>query len=83
MIRKTNKWVAVMTAGALILTSINMPFNKSQGNAATTYGIDNPRIEKDVVVSGEDVAKVEGKVRNPLVKADISTWDCIAFGNYW
>ena len=58
MIRKTNKWVAVMTAGALILTSINMPFNKSQGNAATTYGIDNPRIEKDVVVSGEDVAKV-------------------------
>ena len=74
--------LAVLAAGAMLLTSFYMPLAQTESKAAG-YGISSPRVEKGVVVSGEESEKVEGKLRNPLVKADISTWDCITFGNYW
>ena len=39
MIRKTNKWVAVMTAGALILTSINIHLTKVRGMRPQHMGL--------------------------------------------
>ena len=59
-----------------------MPFAKTESKAAG-YGISNPRIEKDVLISGDDSEKPEGTISNPVVKADVTTWDCITFGNYW
>ena len=82
MTKMGKRSLAVLAAGAMLLTSFYMPLAETETKAAG-YGINNPRIEKGVVVSGEESEKVEGKLRNPLVKADISTWDCITFGNYW
>ena len=79
---KFKKYVAVLAAGAMILTSFNMPFAETESKAAG-YGISSPRIEKDVLISGDDSEKPEGTINNPVVKADVTTWDCITFGNYW
>ena len=74
--------LAVLAAGAMLLTSFNMPFAETESKAAG-YGISSPRIEKDVLISGDDSEKPEGTISNPVVKADVTTWDCITFGNYW
>ena len=79
---KFKKYVAVLVAGAMFLTSFNMPFAQTESKAAG-YGISNPRVEKDVLISGDDSEKPEGTISNPVVKANVTTWDCITFGNYW
>ena len=76
------KWLAVLAVGAMVITSFNMPFAQTESKAAG-YGISNPRVEKGVVISGDDSEKLEGTISNPVVKADVTTWDCITFGNYW
>ena len=76
------KWLAVLTVGAMVITSLNMPFAQTESKAAG-YGISSPRIEKDVLISGDASEKPEGTISNPVVKADVTTWDCITFGNYW
>lgn len=82
MQKNRKKWLIVLTVGAMLLTSVNMPFVKTESRAAG-YGISNPRVEKDVLISGDDSEKPEGTISNPVVKADVTTWDCITFGNYW
>ena len=42
---KFKKYVAVLAAGAMILTSFNMPFAQTESKAAG-YGISSPRVEK-------------------------------------
>ena len=76
------KWLAVLAVGAMVITSFNMPFAQTESKAAG-YGISNPRVEKGVVISGDDSEKLEGTISNPVVKADVTTWDCVTFGNYW
>ena len=82
MKKNRKKWLAVLTVGAMVITSFNMPFAETESKAAG-YGISNPRVEKDVLISGDDSEKPEGTISNPVVKADVTTWDCITFGNYW
>ena len=79
---KFKKYVSVLTVGAMVITSFNMPFAQTESKAAG-YGISSPRIEKDVLISGDASEKPEGTISNPVVKADVTTWDCITFGNYW
>lgn len=74
-------WSAVVVA-ALIITSLYIPGNIIKTKAAS-YGLSNPTIKKNVVISGDDSPKEEGILRNPVVKATVTTWDCIYFGNYW
>lgn len=80
--KRTKKVLAVLTAGAVLLTSFSSPAGKIQSRAETTYGIGNPTIQKDVLVSGEETDSSEG-LHNPIVKTDVLAWDTITFGNYW
>ena len=74
-------WSALVVA-ALIISSFYISGNVTKIKAAS-YGLSNPTIKKNVVISGDDSPKEEGTLRNPVVKATVTTWDCIYFGNYW
>ena len=80
--KRTKKVLSILTAGAVILTTLSSPAGKIQSKAETTYGIGNPTIQKDVLVSGEETDSSEG-LHNPIVKTDVLAWDTITFGNYW
>lgn len=80
--KRTKKVFSILTAGAVILTTFGSPAGNIESKAETAYGIGNPTIQKDVLVSGEETDSSEG-LHNPVVKTDVLAWDTIAFGNYW
>ena len=80
--KRTKKVLSILTAGAVILTTFGSPAGNIESKAETAYGIGNPTIQKDVLVSGEETDSSEG-LHNPVVKTDVLAWDTITFGNYW
>lgn len=80
--KRTKKVLSILTAGAVILTTFGSPAGNIESKAETAYGIGNPTIQKDVLVSGEETDSSEG-LHNPVVKTDVLAWDTIIFGNYW
>lgn len=80
--KRTKKVLSILTAGAVILTTFGSPAGSVESKAETAYGIGNPTIQKDVLVSGEETDSSEG-LHNPVVKTDVLAWDTITFGNYW
>ena len=80
--KRTKKVLSILTAGAVILTTFGSPAGSIESKAETAYGIGNPTIQKDVLVSGEETDSSEG-LHNPVVKTDVLAWDTITFGNYW
>lgn len=80
--KRTKKVFSILTAGAVILTTFGSPAGNIESKAETAYGIGNPTIQKDVLVSGEETDSSEG-LHNPVVKTDVLAWDTITFGNYW
>ncbi len=80
--KRTKKVLSILTAGAVILTTFGSPVGHMESKAETVYGIGNPTIQKDVLVSGEEKGSLEG-LHNPVVKTDVLAWDTIKFGNYW
>ena len=80
--KRTKKVLSILTAGAVILTTFGSPAGSIESKAETAYGIGNPTIQKDVLVSGEETDSSEG-LHNPVVKTDVLAWDTIIFGNYW
>ena len=80
--KRTKKVLSILTAGAVILTTFGSPAGNIESQAETAYGIGNPTIQKDVLVSGEETDSSEG-LHNPVVKTDVLAWDTITFGNYW
>lgn len=80
--KRTKKVFSILTAGAVILTTFGSPVGNIESKAETAYGIGNPTIQKDVLVSGEETDSSEG-LHNPVVKTDVLAWDTITFGNYW
>ena len=61
--------LAVLAAGAMLLTSFNMPFVKTESKAAAQ-------------MTAEESASAYG-LSNPAMSDGVTTWDCIYFGNYW
>ena len=80
--KRTKKVLSILTAGAVILMTFGSPAGNIESKAETAYGIGNPTIQKDVLVSGEETDSSEG-LHNPVVKTDVLAWDTITFGNYW
>ena len=80
--KRTKKVLSILTAGAVILTTFGSPAGNIEIKAETAYGIGNPTIQKDVLVSGEETDSSEG-LHNPVVKTAVLAWDTITFGNYW
>ena len=80
--KRTKKVLSILTAGAVILTTFGSPAGNIESKAEMAYGIGNPTIQKDVLVSGEGTDLSEG-LHNPVVKTDVLAWDTITFGNYW
>ncbi|HBZ64394.1 MAG TPA: hypothetical protein DEO89_07345 [Lachnospiraceae bacterium] len=61
--------LAVLAAGAMLLTSFNMPFAETESKAATQM-----TAEKSTSAYG---------LSNPAMSDGVTTWDCIYFGKYW
>lgn len=80
--KRTKKVLSILTAGAVILATFGSPAGNIESKAETAYGIGNPTIQKDVLVSGEETDSSEG-LHNPVVKTAVLAWDTITFGNYW
>lgn len=80
--KRTKKVLSILTAGAVILTTFGSPAGNMESKAETAYGIGNPTIQKDALVSGEETDSSEG-LHNPVVKTAVLAWDTITFGNYW
>ena len=76
------KTLGIAVAAAFLVSSFYIPGNVVK-TKASGYGLSNPTIKKDVVISGDDSENEEGVINNPLVKATVTTWDCVYFGNYW
>ena len=66
---KFKKYVAVLVAGAMFLTSFNMLFAEKESKAATQ-------------MTAEESTSAYG-LSNPAMSDGVTTWDCIYFGNYW
>lgn len=71
MKKNRKKWLAILTAGAMLLTSVNMPFVKTESRAATKADM-----------TAQESTSSYG-LSNPAMSNDVTTWDCIYFGNYW
>ena len=67
--KKKKKWLAVLTAGAMVLTLMNMPFVKTESKAETQM-----TVQEKVSLHG---------LSNPTTSDCGTTWDCVYFGNYW
>ena len=61
--------LAVLAAGAMLLTSFNMPFAETESKAATQ-------------MTAQESTSAYG-LSNPAMSDGVTTWDCIYFGNYW
>ena len=61
--------LAVLAAGAMFLTSFNMPFAETESEAAAQ-------------MTAQESTSAYG-LSNPAVSDGVTTWDCIYFGNYW
>lgn len=69
-------------AVALFLTlSLGASVGPVVTKAAESDDVVNPSTQKNVTISGSENAS--GKLNNPLVKASVTTWDSVTFGNYW
>ena len=71
MRRIRKRSLAVLTAGAMLLTSFNMPFVETENKAATKADM-----------TAQESTSSYG-LSNPSVSNDVTTWDCIYLGNYW
>lgn len=71
MKKNRKKWLALLTAGAMLLTSVNMPFAKTESKAAA----------KADMTAQESMSSYG--LSNPAMSDGVTTWDCIYFGNYW
>ena len=63
--------LAVLTAGAMLLTSFNMPFAKTESKAAAKADM-----------TAQESTSSYG-LSNPAMSDGTTTWDCIYLGNYW
>ena len=67
--------VFVLTA-TLVLTGIESPVKEKAVAVTKDYGIGNPKVEKDVLISGNEAVDDSDKLTNPIVKGTVTTWDC-------
>ena len=63
--------LALLTAGAMLLTSFNMPFAKTESKAAAKADM-----------TAQESTSSYG-LSNPVMSDGVTTWDCVYFGNYW
>ena len=81
--RKVIKKAGVFALTAiLVLTGIALPVKEKAVAETKDYGIRNPRVEKDVLISGNEAVDDSDKLTNPIVKGTVTTWDTISFGSY-
>ena len=69
MTKKGKRSLAVLAAGAMFLTSFNMPFAQTESKAATQ-------------MTAQQSTSAYG-LSNPAINDGVTTWDCLYFGNYW